>query len=393
MVGVREEVRRDVSSRLEGAARGMKMETRPSIGELEQRIAGLPPDARAAAERIFAVSSTIGRLEPPAEMRDWIIKQFGSVDAVTVQRIVKVTNLVMLEGALFNDLRARRPIEVKGADEVRETIERSRNDPFCHPETGTPADTFGRIRGEHGITASNVAKYDAYHGVLIFDEHDPLAPMDAEVIRDRLLTSRRWALAANEEDPSAKYYFLIWNCLWRAGGSIVHGHTQMTVTRGMHYPRVEALRRRALEYDEQYGRDYFDDLWLVHDALGLGHERDGARVFASLAPIKESEVVILGRPGEDETSLAAAIAGVVSAYRKQGVIAYNLALLLPPLNADGNDWRRFPPHARLVDRGDPANRTSDIGGMELYAASVVAADPFRLAEVLRSSGNQNPSRY
>jgi hypothetical protein len=393
MVGVREEVRRDVSSRLEGAARGMKMETRPSIGELEQRIAGLPPDARAAAERIFAVSSTIGRLEPPAEMRDWIIKQFGSVDAVTVQRIVKVTNLVMLEGALFNDLRARRPIEVKGADEVRETIERSRNDPFCHPETGTPADTFGRIRGEHGITASNVAKYDAYHGVLIFDEHDPLAPMDADVIRDRLLTSRRWALAANEEDPSAKYYFLIWNCLWRAGGSIVHGHTQMTVTRGMHYPRVEALRRRALEYDEQYGRDYFDDLWLVHDALGLGHERDGARVFASLAPIKESEVVILGRPGEDETSLAAAIAGVVSAYRKQGVIAYNLALLLPPLNADGNDWRRFPPHARLVDRGDPANRTSDIGGMELYAASVVAADPFRLAEVLRSSGNQNPSRY
>ena len=361
----------------------MRTDTRPSIAELEERIAALPPEARAAAERIFAVSSTIGRLDPPAEMRDWITKQFGSVDAVTNQKIVRVTNLVMLEGALFNDLRSRRPLEVKGADEVRETIERSRNDPFCHPETGTPADTFGRVRGEHGITASNVAKYDGYHGVLVFDEHDPLAPMDAEIIRDRLLTARRWALAANEEDPSSKYYFLIWNCLWRAGGSIVHGHMQMTTTRGMHYPRVEMLRRRSLEYDEQYGRDYFDDLWLVHDALGLGHERDGARVFASLSPIKESEVMILGRPGEDETSLAAGIAGVISAYRKQGVVAYNLALLLPPLGADGNDWRRFPAHARLVDRGDPANRTSDIGGMELYAASVVAADPFRLAEALR----------
>ena len=368
----------------------MRTDTQASIAELEERIAALPPDARAAAERIFAVSSTIGRLDPPPEMRDWIVKQFGSVDAVTVQRIVKVTNLVMLEGALFNDLRARRPVEVKGADEVREIIERSRNDPFCHPETGTPADTFGRIRGEHGITASNIAKYDGYHGVLVFDEHDPLAPMNAEVIRDRLVTSRRWALAANDEDPSAKYYFMIWNCLWRAGGSIVHGHTQMTVTRGMHYPRVEMLRRRALEYDAQYGRDYFDDLWLVHDGLGLGHERDGARVFASLAPIKESEVIILGRPGEDETSLAAAIAGVISAYRKQGVIAYNLALLLPPLNADGNDWRRFPPHARLVDRGDPANKTSDIGGMELYAASVVAADPFRLAEALRVYRESEP---
>jgi hypothetical protein len=158
---------------------------------------------------------------------------------------------------------------------------------------------------------------------------------------------------------------------------------QMTVTRGMHYPRVEMLRRRSLSYDEQQGRDYFDDLWLVHEALGLGLERDGSRVFASLTPIKESEVIILGRPSEDETALAGAIAHVIAKYREQGVVSYNLALLLPPLSADGNDWRRFPPHARLVDRGDTANKTSDIGGMELYAASVVAADPFRLADLLR----------
>ena len=256
-------------------------ETRPSIAELEERIAALPPEARAAAERILAVSTTTSRLDPPPEMREWITKQFGSVDSVTTQRIVRVTNLVMMEGALFNDLRARRPVEVKGGNEVRETIERARGDPFCHPETGTPADTFGRIRGEHGITASNIAKYDTYHGVLVFDEHDPLAAMDATVIRDRLLTARRWAQAAIDEDPSAKYYFLIWNCLWRAGGSIVHGHMQMTVTRGMHYPRVELLRRRSLAYDEQHGRDYFDDLWRVHEALDLGDERDGARVFAS----------------------------------------------------------------------------------------------------------------
>src|SRR5438876_9446186 len=362
----------------------MRTDMRPSIAELEDRIAALPPEARAAAERIFAVSSTVGRLDPPAEMRDWIIKQFGSLDAVSAQRIVRVTNLVMLEGALFNVLRARRHAEVKGADEVRETIERSRGDPFCHPETGTPADTFGRVKGAHGITASNVAKYDAYHGVLVFDDHDPLATMDAGVIRDRLVTARRWAERVNEEDPAARYYFLLWNCLWRAGGSIVHGHMQMTVTAGMHYPKVELLRRRSLAYDEQHGRDYFDDLWLVHEALELGDERDGARVFASLAPVKESEVVIVGRPGEDEIALAPAIARAIAAYRAHGVVAYNLALLLPPLAADGNDWRRFPPHARLVDRGDPANKTSDIGGMELYAASVVAADPFRVSELFRA---------
>src|SRR5438445_8011712 len=185
----------------------------------------------------------------------------------------------MLEGSLFNDLRACRPVEVKGTDEVREIIERSRNDPFCHPETGTPADTFGRISGEHGITASNVAKYDGYHGVLVFSEHDPLAPTDAAVVRDHLVTIRRWGEAALAADPAARYLFVLWNCLWRAGGSIVHGHMQMTATRGSHYPKIELLRRQALDYAATNGRDYFDDLWLVHDALGLGVGVEGARIL------------------------------------------------------------------------------------------------------------------
>jgi hypothetical protein len=38
---------------------------------------------------------------------------------------------------------------------------------------------------------------------------------------------------------------------------------------------------------------------------------------------------------------------------------------------------------RIVDRGDPNNKTADIGAMELYAASVIASDPFRVAEALR----------
>jgi hypothetical protein len=354
-----------------------------SIVDLEDAIASLPPDARAAADRLFTVSATTGRLDAPVEMHAWIIKLFGSVDAVREQRIVRVTNGVTFEGALFNDLRAMRPMEVKGTDEVRATIAAAANDPFDHPLTGTPADTFGRVEGAHGITASNVAKYDGYHGVLVFKEHDPLAPMDAATIRDHLVTARRWGEAAQAEDPAARYLFVMWNCLWRAGGSIVHGHMQMTATRASHYPKVEQLRRQALAYSSSAGRDYFDDLWLVHDALGLGVEVDEARAIASLTPIKEREVVVLGRPGADETSLAAAIARVVQTYRAAGVVSYNMGIYLPPLSPDGEDWRRFPPIARLVDRGDPANKTSDIGAMELYAASVIATDPFRLADQLR----------
>lgn len=354
------------------------------VADLEDLLARLPAEARACASRIFLVSSTVGRLEQPVEMEPWIVKLFGSVEAVREQRIVRVTDLVTLQGALFNELRARRPMEVKGADEMRRTIEEAVGDPFCRPETGTPADTFGRIRGDHGVTASNIAKYDGYHGVLVFDAHDPLAPIDEERLRDHLATARRWALAALEADPGARYYFLMWNSTWRAGGSIIHGHMQMTTTRGMHYPKVEALRRQALAYGSRYERDYFDDLWAVHDALGLGIEVGRARAFASLTPVKEREVIVLGRPGDDEISLAGGIARVLTAYRSMGVVAHNMALYLPPLAPDGEDWRRFAPHARIVDRGDPGNRTSDIGAMELYAASVIASDPFRVADALHS---------
>lgn len=355
-----------------------------SIVDLEEAVASLPGEARAAAERILSISTTTGRLDAPPEMHEWIRKLFGSVDAVREQRIVRVNNLITFEGALFNELRAMRPIEVKGGEEARATIASSANDPFCHPETGTPSDSFGRITGGASVTASNIAKYDGYHGVLVFKEHDPLAPLSADTLRDHLATARRWALAALESDGAARYYFLLWNCLWRAGGSIVHGHMQMTASRGMHYPKVELLRRQAIDYATRHGRDYFDDLWLVHDALGLGATAGSARLFASLAPIKEREVVILGRPGADESALADAIARAVAAYRSAGVVSYNMALYVPPLSPDGEDWRRFPPLARLVDRGDTANRTSDIGAMELYAASVIASDPFRVAEALRA---------
>jgi len=51
----------------------------------------------------------------------------------------------------------------------------------------------------------------------------------------------------------------------------------------------------------------------------------------------------------------------------------------------GNHELRFPVLARLVDRGDPGNRTCDIGSMELYAASVIASDPFVVARSLQES--------
>ncbi|HID62917.1 MAG TPA: hypothetical protein EYP49_09300, partial [Anaerolineae bacterium] len=84
-----------------------------NITYLDELVAAMPPTARAIFDRIFHVSTTVGQLNPPETMRQWIEGYFGSVEAVKSQRIVKITNLVTMEGSLFNELRASRPMEVK----------------------------------------------------------------------------------------------------------------------------------------------------------------------------------------------------------------------------------------------------------------------------------------
>lgn len=351
-----------------------------SITELPRILADLAPENRAIFDRIFRISTTTGELAAPETMTGWITKFFGSVDAVKRQRIVKITNTITMEGALFNELRASRPIETGGSEELRHAIAESLGGPFCRPEEGTPADSFGRIAGEYCISASNVAKYDGFHGLIIFDEHDPLV-LTRAAVRDYFATARRWAEAALATDPEAKYYFFLWNCLWKSGASIVHGHAQMTMTHDMHYARIEGLRRAALDYRHCHGRNYFGDLFHLHDLLGLAWVRDGVRGLAYLTPIKEKEILLLA--DEEGLPLYDEVYRILERFRHLGVKSFNAALCRPPLTPVAEDWSGFPVVIRLVDRGDPNNKTADFGAMELYAASVIASDPFRVAAYMQ----------
>jgi hypothetical protein len=355
------------------------------ITDLQALIGGLPPGDRALAERILATSATTGRLDPPPGMRPWIEKSFGSVDAVTEQRIVKVTNRVTLEGTLFNELRASRPLDTGVSLDLDREIAATEGDPFCRPEEGTPADVFGRVRGEHAVTASNIAKYDGFHGVVVFDDHNPLK-LTPEKVSGYVSVGLRWCREALGWDAEAKYPFLMWNCLWRAGGSIIHGHAQVTATRDTHYPKVERLRRDAAAYRSEHGSDFFGDLNRVHQSLGLGIPAgDGIGAFASLTPVKEKELVVIG-PDPQDAALHETVGALLRGFvHDLGARAFNVAFLMPPLAPVEEDWSGFPTVVRIVDRGDPANRTSDIGAMELYAAPVVASDPFKVAETLRDA--------
>lgn len=361
-----------------------------TIVRLPEQVAALPAAERALFERIFHLNTATGEVAPPPTMTAWIEKYFGSMETVRRQRIVKLTNRVTWEGTLYNELRALRPIEPPPVQVLADAVAESEGGAFCRPLEGTPADLFGRIEGQHSITASNVAKYDGFHGLVVFDQHHPLH-FDRQAIADYLQTGRRWAQAAHAADPEAVYYFFMWNCLWKSGASILHGHAQTTVSRGMHYARVEALRRAAKRYRARYGSSYFEDLTRVHRALGLARSWGAVEVLAYLTPIKEKEMLLIGPTGaqrQDATAFetgddfVAAFYAVLRGYvDRLGVRSFNVAFCMPPLAPVREDWSVFPAVlARIVDRGNLATRTADFGAMELYASSVVASDPFHVME-------------
>lgn len=350
------------------------------IVDLEHILTTLPESDRARFARLYAVLASVGRLVPPEHMLRWIDRYFGSAEAVSEQRVMRVTNRWTFEGSLFNELRAKRPLEARIPADLADEIARTAPDPFCEPELNTPADVFGRIEGKYSISASNIAKYDGYHGVVIFREHDPLAFTEASV-QDAFDVAVRWQEKCHSIDAEAIYPLIMWNCLWKSGASIPHGHMQVSLTKGMHYGHIERQRRAGVEYAKTHHANYYDDLYRVHEALDLGRTYNDVRVMAHVTPLKEKECLLFGRALDEQ--FTSTVYQVLNCLTEQlNVVSFNLVIWRPPVVDTGEDWADFPVIARIVDRGDPLNRTADFGAMELYASSVVSSDPFKVANVL-----------
>jgi hypothetical protein len=380
------------------------------IEKIQARIANLPEQRRQLFAQLFDMDVTTGHALPPPEMERWVTQQFGALAPVREQAIVKIVNRLTLESALFNPLRARRPTKPGGGDPALEewiARELAEHDIFRDPERDTTADVFGRIRGQHCMTASNVAKYAGWHGLVIFDEPHPLR-FGSEQMRDYLDVALRWLAAAHARDPQAIYPIITWNCLPKSGATIMHGHMQIALTRGMHYTHVERWRRAAESYRTHAGAKYFDDLFALHAKLELAIPYGAeTRVFAHLTPARNREIVLLADqsvgPVNQKTERQEAIVSwspdLLIAWSEllgealsiilrrlideQGMRAFNVAIALPPLGPAPEGWRTMPIIARIADRGDPLTTRGDMGAMELFAANVITADPFEVAAQLR----------
>ena len=341
----------------------------PRITEFDKLVERLPEESRELVTRFYSYEVSSSSLVIPPEMERWIKERFGSLERVECQRIVSIKNRFTGEHSLFNELRVDRPIESKCAIELAELRERA-NCNFCNPETGTPADSFGRVRGAYCMTASNVAKYDASHSLVIFNEHDPLA-LKKEWIADYLQTAERWFEAVSKSRGSKKLHkFFLWNCLWRSGASIIHGHMQLAAAEER-YGKLEVLERVAAQYQSRYNAFYIEDLYRVHERLGLAREHNGERILFYLTPLKEKELFVISRATKSD-EMADTIYTLLRRYLDLGVQSFNMVIF------QLDDYHIV----RLLDRGSLEDRNSDIGAMELYAASVISTDPFKLAQVL-----------
>jgi hypothetical protein len=365
------------------------------ITDLTGLVERLPAERRARFERIFDVQMVEGRCEVPPAMRAWVTQRFGSVEDVERQQMVRVTNKVTWEGAVFNPLRARRPMPM---NETNIEHAAPKDDIFATPLTDTAADMFGRIQGEHCVTASNVARWDGQCAVLIFDEPDPLA-FTRDHLRDYFRTARRWAERAHQADPQARYLIWMWNGGPAGGASIPHAHAQLGLARSSHYAMVEGLRRAALGYRAQYGTNYFDDLYAAHADVGLGFTRGSVRGLVSLSAVRAGDMWLLAPAFND--ALADALHDVLRTYVERAQLrGFDIAVLMPPLYEPQTrevcetsrvslveDWSGFPVIARMVDRGAPGAVSSDFGAMDIFAQRVIGADPYATRETLRFDEN------
>ena len=336
----------------------------------------LSPADKDLFDRIYKISIVDGKLIIPSEMEEWVKNTFGNIDDISCQEIIKINNIVTYEGSIFNVHRTSRPFDAPSQNiSIDEILKHNRNKDFSTPLQSTPSDLFGRIKKNNTITAANIAKYDSMHSLIIAINENPLE-ISEELVKDYCDTAKEWFESANQQNPDAIYPFFLWNSLWRAGASLIHGHAQLALTQDMPYAKIDLLRRVSEEYEIEFDSNYFEDDFYIHKKLGLGFVLNNCNIQMKLTPIKEKEVRITSHEFNDD--LIKTIYKILNVMiNHTGVQSFNVAIYLPPLIETLERWDHMPVIVQIVDRGYLDNQTSDFGAMELYGQSVIGTNPYK----------------
>lgn len=360
--------------------------------------------------RIFRVSMKSSKMAIPKSFEEKLTRWFHlpgdtdeeqSIKRAELQTVVRVFDRWTCNQTCFNAARALKPLnngEAKPINGVDLPLgSKVPGCDFCSPLDHTAADLWGRLENESGLTASNVAKYDALHSMVVFKEHPP-SQWDKKKLVDLLDLCTKWFEITHKNHPQAIYPLMNWNCRARAGASQHHGHCHMLLAENFHYGQWEQLRQAARMYSlENPGCNYFDDLVTAHKNLGLAKTFGDACVFTHLAPFCGYEFKAVSW-NFDENFKQAINEALEALIFKFGSECFNLCIHFPPLQNGKlretvavekvkNSFQEagdvgMPFMAHLVDRGAAQNSSSDICGMRIYGSAIVNEDPFSIAQQL-----------
>lgn len=381
------------------AVAGVAFPDMQSIYQAVGKVRALPAEnpLKQRFSRLFETRSKSGSLVVPpsfeAKARELFAAYPGgtkNLGFITNQTIITTYNRYTEEYTMFNEVRRYRPgYQEKLSPENEHIIQQAIHDSegadkcdFCSVER-TAIDVFGRIESKHCYTASNVAKYEQWHGLIVSKAHSPLV-FDKDMMQDYMETAHEWYRRVNKLDPEAQFPHLMWDAGKRAAASQIHQHLQMIITQDRYLTRTEHTRAASVRFEQDYALNYWEELIAIHEALGLAVRAGPTVVLSYITPIKEREMIIVTE-NSHHPSFGRAIAAALHALTDDmGCRAFSLAISFAPLDKSGNTaFGAFPAMARVVDRGSPMDTRSDVGAMEFYGANNVGADPYQIMPFLR----------
>lgn len=317
------------------------------------------------------------------------------------QHVVSITNRISGQQCWYNGNRKNKPQTFRNQN-------KSSYDPtqgggkgkcdFCEWDKYTAVDPFGRIENPYAVTASNLFKFNLYHGLVLFKHHEPLQ-FDYQQMEGMLDAAWEWLNKAyahsQRQRQEPMYPLIIWNCLPRSGASQYHGHAQ-TLLSPTPFPEQERLLAHISSYgDTHRGRDYLSDLLDAHAEAGLARcmQEKGERGFcyASLTPLKDKEIVVQGNGLESQAFRRMLYTCLRALIDCMGVETFNLVIQNISLEEHAPSANGPPIMARMVSRGSMQSKASDFGALEVFAgASLANTDPYFVIQGVDQMAAQTP---
>tara|TARA_Y100000590_G_scaffold319268_1_gene361298 strand:- start:96 stop:1193 length:1098 start_codon:yes stop_codon:yes gene_type:complete len=356
-----------------------------SIGEIQSLVRSLQPESRKLFNNIYDVIIYSGEGNPSPDIESSIKREFGSIRSVQSQRIIKIANKVMSHSVTYNPLFDVRIEEGSGVPNLVETkfssndlVEGSPND----MSMGSMTEPFNQVTGDHSVVMGALVKADVYHGLLV-PISSRASPLNVDMFKDYLQTAWRWIRTAHTYDKSAVYPLIAWNA--RRSHLTDDGQKlepmQLFLGKGNHYSSIEKDRRSASLYNEGI-EHYFKDLFLIHEALGLGYSKGETKTFVNLTPsLPGSEIVVMSKD-KPESAIEEMCHVFDMLSDKFASEQFGISIVSPPLGSAEDQWSGFPSMARFVIPDESVALRFGFDGMDSFGQPVITRDPFVLARGL-----------